>query len=349
MLRKLLAHFWFWTAVAILYSACAVALSVVGAPTPFLFAGVLAGGACALRLPNPQPFPQPIRQLGLGIIGTAAGSMIDLDVVRTLGTQPLAVVLGVFATLAVSLAAGQLLNLSSVVNGQTAIFASIAGGASGVSAIAREFDADEAIVLAVQYLRVLFVLATIPLLAPLIGDTGHSAPRPEYGSSSLGYVAIALGTGLLLATILRFSGSRLVLPLLAATSLSLSGAFPEAGVPAALLNFGYATTGLMVGLSFTPETLRQLRKIMPLAAAQLLIGVGSCAAVGVVFARVAGVDALTGYLATTPGGLPAVTAIAIGSSANVGLVICMQLLRVFIALLLAPIIGAFLRRRHLRN
>ena len=344
-MRKRIAELRFWIAVAALYAVAAVALSLAGAPTPFLFAGVLAGGVCALSLPDPRPFPQNVRQVGLAVVGVAAGSKIDADVARTLGSQPVAVIGGVVATLALSVAAGQLLRFSPHVNGQTAIFASIAGGASGVSAVAREFDADDAIVLSIQYLRVLFVLATIPVLAPLLGATGTPTARAEEGWSSLGFVAISLAVGLLLAHFLKFAASRLVLPMLIATVLSLSGAFPDAGVPPPLLNFGYATTGLMVGLSFTPSTIRQLARVMPLAMVQLLLSVGGCALVGVLFARITHVDLLTGYLATTPGGLPAVTAIAIGSGANVGLVICMQLLRIFSALLLAPIVGALIRRR----
>jgi uncharacterized membrane protein AbrB (regulator of aidB expression) len=83
---------------------------------------------------------------------------------------------------------------------------------------------------------------------------------------------------------------------------------------------------------------------MPLAFVQLVLSVAGCAAVGVVFARLIDVDTLDGYLATTPGGLPAVTAIAIGSGASVGLIITMQLVRVFMSLLLAPVLGAYMRR-----
>jgi len=48
------------------------------------------------------------------------------------------------------------------------------------------------------------------------------------------------------------------------------------------------------------------------------------------------VDALTAYLATTPGGLDSVTAIALGSGANVPLVLAVQTLRVFVVILSGP-------------
>jgi len=78
----------------------------------------------------------------------------------------------------------------------------------------------------------------------------------------------------------------------------------------------------------------------------VLLGVTGCALVGLAFSEITGASKLDGYLATTPGGLPAVTAIAIGSGAGVGLIVTMQLTRIFCALLLAPVIAAVIRRRR---
>jgi membrane AbrB-like protein len=336
----------FWIALTLLFGLVVFVFSGVGAPSPYLLAGVVAGGASAVGMPEPQRFPEPLRHLGLAVIGVAAGANIDADVVATVLDEPAAVLGGVGATLAVSMAAGQLLRLSPNVSGVTAIFASIAGGASGVTAVARDMGADEAIVLSIQYLRVLFILATVPLVAPLLGaGTGGAVRDQEVSWDGAWFTAIALFTGLVLARLLWFSASRLVLPLLAATGLSLAGLFPATEVPPAVLNFGYAIVGLMVGLSFTRRAVREIARLMPLALLQLVLGVAGCFLVGLVFADIAGVSKLDGYLATTPGGLPAVTAIAIGSGADVGLVIALQLVRLVLALLLLPVVGALIVRR----
>jgi uncharacterized protein len=102
----------------------------------------------------------------------------------------------------------------------------------------------------------------------------------------------------------------------------------------------------MVGVAFTPAAARRLATLMPIALAQSTLIVGGCALVGLGLARAAGLSALDGYLATTPGGLPAVTAIAIDSTASVALVITLQLVRLLVALMLAPILGASIRRRR---
>jgi membrane AbrB-like protein len=258
-----------------------------------------------------------------------------------------AVIGGVVSTLALSLLIGQILRLSPHVSASTAAFASIAGGASGVSAVAREMGADEAIVLSLQYLRVIFVLAMVPVIAAVYGadDGGAQTAAGAWDPYGMAYTVVALVLGLTLSRFLRFSASGLLAPLLCATALALSGYFPSTAVPAVVLAAGYGATGLMVGLSFTRDTVRQLLQLMPLALLQVVLGVVGCALIGLAFSSLADVSRLDGYLATTPGGLPAVTAIAIGSGASVGLVITMQLLRVFLALLLAPLVGVVFRRR----
>jgi uncharacterized protein len=336
----------FWAMIVLLYAAITALLVLAHAPSPYLFAGVVAGALCAVRLSDPQPLPGRVRQVGLAIIGVGAGARIDLPVLRTIAQQPVSILGAVVASLLLSMLVGQVLRLSGYVDTSTALFASIAGGAAGVAAAARELGADETIVMTIQYLRVLFVLVTVPLVAPLLGGTtGGGAAPLDAGWASLPFTVVALTVGLGLARVLQFSASRLVMPLLVATGLAVAGVLSPAGVPAPILSFGYATTGLMVGLSFTPRALRQVGRLMPLALLQVVLSVATCAAVGGGFALATGLGQLDGYLATTPGGLPAVVAIAVESGAGVGIVITVQLVRIFLALLLAPAVGAAIKRR----
>jgi uncharacterized membrane protein AbrB (regulator of aidB expression) len=85
---------------------------------------------------------------------------------------------------------------------------------------------------------------------------------------------------------------------------------------------------------------------MPLVLIQLVIGVAGCALAGIAFARSAGISDLDGYLATSPGGIPVIVAVAIGSGADVGLVLTMQILRLLAALLIAPSLAWYLGRRR---
>lgn len=61
-------------------------------------------------------------------------------------------------------------------------------------------------------------------------------------------------------------------------------------------------------------------------------------------ARLADVSPLVGYLATTPGGLYAVLATAQDSDADVTFILAVQLVRVLLMLLLAPVLARTLPR-----
>jgi membrane AbrB-like protein len=215
--------------------------------------------------------------------------------------------------------------------------------------MAKEFGADAQIVLSVQYLRVVVVLISVPIIAPLLGAESSGTGAVTRGTSSLGgdlaYTGTSLVVGMAVARLLRFGGSGILVPLVVSSALSVWNILPFAQVPALLLTIGYSIVGVYVGVGFTKDQLRSLAEVFPLALVSALLGMGACAGIGVVFAHVVGVSALDGYLATSPGGLPAVTAVAVDSGHAVGLILTMQCLRLLIALLCAPMLGVWMRRR----
>ncbi|WP_018636826.1 AbrB family transcriptional regulator [Parafrankia elaeagni] len=329
--------------------AATILMHLVHSPAPYLLGGLIGGAAFTLTFRAPWRFPQPARHFGMALIGVSAGALIDSAVIRQLVSQPVEVLGGVAVTLVFSMLTGLVLVVSPKVNLATAIFASMAGAASGVSAMAKELDADDAIVSAVQYARVVLVVVSLSLVAPILDRSGSLAPASLGPAAdpvlwqSLLFTALCLGVGLLLAQVLTFSGSRLVIPMLIAMAIALMTSAPLE-VPEPLLNLGYTITGLAVGFSFTAATIRLLVRLFPLVTVQLIASVGGCALIGIVFARMFGIPDLAGYLAMTPGGLPAVTAVAVQSGSEVGLVITMQLVRVFAAILSASLIGTLIRR-----
>jgi uncharacterized membrane protein AbrB (regulator of aidB expression) len=69
------------------------------------------------------------------------------------------------------------------------------------------------------------------------------------------------------------------------------------------------------------------------------------ALLGLALAPLAHVSKLDAYLATTPGGLYAVLATAVGSGANTTFVLALQVLRLFVMLLAAPLLARWLAAR----
>jgi len=118
----------------------------------------------------------------------------------------------------------------------------------------------------------------------------------------------------------------------------------HAAVPGMLAVAAYAVIGLQAGLRFTRDSVRTIAGVLPLAAGLIAVVLVACAGLGVLLARLADVSPLVGYLATTPGGLYAVLATAQDSDADVTFILAVQLVRVLLMLLLAPVLARTLPR-----
>jgi hypothetical protein len=92
-------------------------------------------------------------------------------------------------------------------------------------------------------------------------------------------------------------------------------------------------------------SLRTVGRALPPALAIIAGLVAACAGLGEVLAAATGVGRLDAYLATTPGGLYAVLATATGSGADTTFVLAVQVLRLFVMLLAAPLVARRLRPR----
>lgn len=339
-------------AVALL--ACLVATALLASldlPSPVLFGTLLGGMAYALTMPEPLAIPRRAFSVGQGVVGATIGAMVSVPALDRLASDGVSVLAVTIGTLAISLVAGRALALRSDVSVTTGAFAMVAGGASGITALARELGADERVVTIVQYLRVLLVLLAMPLVTTVIFDppTGQGAVPagpPTGWATGLAYTVVAVAVGLVAARYLHLPAGSLLGPLLVAVLLTVTGVLTVRAVPGLIADVGYALIGVQVGLRFTRESLRSIARLLPLAVLLILAVIAACAGMGALLASVSGVDGLSAYLATTPGGLYAVLATAADSGADVTYVLAVQVIRVFVMLLAAPLLARLLSRHR---
>lgn len=339
-----------WTLVLGVSALASLALALAGLPSPVLFGALLGGMVHALTAARPRQMPRTAFLAGQGLIGATIGALVSPATLVRLGADAPSI-LGVTAgTLLISVLAGRLLALRRDVSPTTGVFALIAGGASGIVALARDLGADDRVVTIVQYLRVLLVLLAMPLVATLVFQPGVDAagagadPPMAPLWPSLGFTVVAAAAGVLVGRFLRVPAGAVLCALVVAAALSASGILGTVRVPAALENLGYALIGVQVGLRFTRESLRGIAKMLPVVVALIVLLIVASAGMGVLLSEVTGVDRLTAYLATTPGGLFAVLAIAASSGADATYVLAVQVIRIFAMLLAAPLLARVLRR-----
>jgi membrane AbrB-like protein len=282
------------------------------------------------------------------VIGVVIGVLAQPSALTSLAADWLPVLLITVGTLAVSMAAGLLLGLHRGVSPLTGMLALTAGGASGLVAISHDLGGDDRVVAVVQYLRVGIITATMPVVAALGygAAAGGGAPAASEGSvpASLAFLVVCTAVGLALAWLARVPAGGLLGPMAVAIAFTVSGLWSAGAPPDVIVELAYAVIGWQAGVRFTRESLRTVITVLPLASLLIVAIIAACAGLGLLLSVTTGATVLAGYLATTPGGVYAVLAIAISTGGNVTFVVASQVLRVIVMLLVAPALARLAHR-----
>jgi uncharacterized protein len=341
-----------WLALAGATAVAAVALDRIGLPSASLFAALLVGLVAALMPVRMPEVPGNVFRVAQAITGVSLGVYVQSSSLNAVAGAWLPVAIVSAATLALSLLCGWVLVRTVGLDRPTAALGMVAGGASGIVGMARELGADDRLVAVMQYLRVLVVVVLTPVLVALAFSHphGHDAGGSPSGAPLLGSVhdwvlmgtALAVGAAIAVAT--RTPAGSLLAPMIVAAILTI--VVGDFQVPAIVREPAFAAIGLQVGLRFTPKLVREAgRLLLPtlLCIVGLLI---ACFGLALVLHATTDATLLDAYLATTPGGLYAVLAAAFGTGADTTFVIAVQTLRLFVMVLLAPVV---VRRLVLRD
>lgn len=331
-----------WAGVVAATAAAALLADAAGLPTAALFASLTVGIAYALTLGGARPLtpPRPALTFGQAVIGVSLGAQLTGSTLAAVAGDWVAILLVTIGTLLFSLGAGLALSAMTGVDRPTALLGLIAGGASGIVAMSDELGADARLVAFMQYLRVLVVVLTAPLIATLVLGAGGDAVTIDVGDTDLATgLAFTAGCGIvgvLIAGLLRMTAGSLLVPLALAAALSVSGLVADAHVPRPVEDVAFAAIGLQVGLRFTVATLRDARRLLGAAVLGIAGMIAACAAMAFAVLPLTEVSFSDAYLATTPGGLYAVLAVVAGDGGNVAFVLSVQAIRLFAMVLAAP-------------
>lgn len=343
-----------WLVAVAVVAVGAGLCSLAGLPSPQLFGGMLAGIAVALwrgRSGRAElAMPRRVAEVGEVLVGATLGAYVQVSTVRELGHHVLPIAGVTLLTLALSVGAGLLLARVTELDDATASFGMIAGGASGIIPIATRLGADVRLVAVMQYVRVLVILVLTPLVATTVFGGGRGSGGSVAAGGALGtellYTALAVGGGLVVARRTPLPAGELLGPMLVGGALALSGLGLDVPVPAGLQDLAFAIIGAGVGLRFTPASLRTAAHVLTPTLLMVLALLVATALLGLALAPLAHVSRLDAYLATTPGGLYAVLAAAVGGGANTTFVLAVQVLRLFVMLLAAPALAKRLAGRR---
>jgi membrane AbrB-like protein len=341
-----------WIVLGVGSSLAGLFAQGVGLPAGWLVGPMLVALALALVWEKHPSVPRWGRIASLAVVGGVLASAFQPSVLPLISRHWLPVSLVVCGTLFLSLGAGLLLSSLVRIDRKTAALGALPGAASGMLAMSDPLGADARLVALMQYPRVVVVVVTATLVGRLVAG---AAPQP---TSSQGLKAAPGGMDLLVegavptyaATVLvavlgAWAGTRLRLPAGALLGpLILGVALAELGMvhlawPPGVPQAAYLVLGLWVGLLFDGASVKRAGRLFPFVLASAVGLVLACAALGWALAALTGIDGMTAYLATTPGGIDSVAIVALGTGADAPLVLAVQMLRLLAVVFAGSLLG----------
>lgn len=327
---------------------------------------VLVAGLAALEVPAAILIGPMIAAIGFGLAGSrarvarpvflSAQGVVGCLVAASMSPAVLAEVIrdwhlmlgGVAITVLASAAIGLVIARFGTLPGSTAAWGTSPGAASAMVLLAQEHGADPRLVATMQYVRVITVVISASLISGMLMEGPPAHVAAEYAPTALAIaggaacLVIAIG-GAWLGQRLRIPAGGLLVPLVLASLVNLSGHM-RVVAPSWLLVVAYALIGWAIGLQFDRSALiRSIRALPEMIgsafAIVVLCGVGAYAMM-----HLAGVSALTAFLATAPGGLDTVAILALSGGADLPIVMSMHAIRLLVVILFGPSIARVIAR-----
>jgi membrane AbrB-like protein len=313
-------------------------------PGAWLFGPLAVSAFFAVRGWYAVKLPNPLYIAGQAVIGTALGAGFSAKTLYAIPQHAGIFTFAVVFILLTSLLNGWLLSRFTRLDAVTAFLGTMPGGAGSMAAMSDSLGADTRLVTAIQYVRLLIILASLAIAASIL--KAHAIPAASVPAAvffqATPFVAWKFAVLLALAATGWFAGMKtripagsFLVPTLLYALLGWQG-IQLGGWPWPLLAIAYGIMGLQIGGRFHADTITMIRSvILPVIGTTLLLLIGSLVLAFLV-ARLMHVDLVSSYLAATPGGLDSVAAVATDLHVDTTIVVSMHLVRLLAVLLFGP-------------
>ena len=344
-----------WAALVMFSALISLIWGIAGLPAGLLLGPMIAGivfGVNDLRLSVPR-----LPYLGAqAVIGAMVSASVTPAILTTFGQDALLLCVVTVATLFSAVALGWLLSRSGLIPGPTAVYGISPGAASAMVLLSEAEGADARLVAFMQYSRVLLVALAAALVARFwAGKAGAHAPGTHWLAAvhwgHLVTVLLLAALGQQVARLLRLQAWALLGPMLLLSVLH-AGGWLDIELPRWLLAAAYAVLGWHIGLDFRRDALRHAGHALPVVIGAALCLMGLCGLLAWCLMRLGHIDALTAYLATSPGGLDSAAIIATSTPlVDLPFVLALQSVRLVFVIGFAPLITRLVVRHspHLQE
>ncbi|PWJ83613.1 hypothetical protein C7441_1084 [Pseudaminobacter salicylatoxidans] len=337
-----------WGIILLVSVLFASLLELADLPAALLIGPMVAGILCGINGATVR-LPRPIFFSAQAVIGCLVASSIEFAIFVSFAHDWPLFLGAVIATLVASSFLGWLISRWKVLPGTTAVWGTAPGASTAMVLMAGAFGADARLVAFMQYLRVIFVSVMAALIARLWVDTSGVELPPVPWFPAIQWQSFLSTIGI--AAIGAFAGKWLRLPspfflgsMILGVALHLGG-FVTFQLPQWLLAISYAVIGWTIGLNFTRGILIHATRALPQIILSILALIAFCGGLAWMLNHYLGIDPLTAYLATSPGGMDSVAIIAAASdNVNISFVMALQTARFLFVLIFGPSVARLVAR-----
>ncbi|SDU07092.1 hypothetical protein SAMN05444156_1789 [Verrucomicrobium sp. GAS474] len=332
----------------VLSVALALVFRALHLPGAWLFGPLAVSALFAVRGWQAVSLPLPLYLAAQAVIGTSLAGSFPPGVFPEWGRHAGLFAFAVLFILAASLLNGLLLSRLTRLPLIVSLLGTMPGGAGAMTAMSDSLGADTRLVTSIQYVRILLVLGTLAIAAPVLAHLPHPASGQPAVAALVRPVAPFSGIGLLVTIALAATGwlAAAKTPIPAAAFLvpiSLSFALGPLGIavkpspwPWPILAAAYMAMGWRIGGRFHPSTIATLRRVLPAVCGTTALLLLASALLAWMIAWRMDVDLPSAYLAATPGGLDSVAAVAADLHGETAVVLAMQFARLLCVLAFGP-------------
>ncbi len=327
-----------WITLVLLSLLFIVLLELVHVPAAFLL-GAMAAAIVVAANEGTIAAPATPYILAQGLVACLIARTVSPDILMTMVRQWPVFLFSVVSVIACSTGLGGLLARWRVLPGTTAVWGSAPGAATVMVLMGEAYGADARLVAFMQFLRVVLVALTASVVARLWGLHAGAAPSPNWfapvdpvGLAETLLLAIA---GSLIGARTKIPAGGLLVPMFVGIALSGMHVFTIV-LPLPLMACCYGLIGWAIGLRFTRDVLNYAAHALPRVIIAIFLLIALCGGLACVLHWLTGADALTAYLATSPGGADSVAVIAAASKVDMPFVMAMQVARFLLVMAIGP-------------
>lgn len=309
-------------------------------PAAWILAAIVASGAAALISQRDMPVNKHFYGISRGFIGIMAAVPLTLSSAgQLIKYVPMGVAVGI-ASVAFCMVGGLLLAKmqKGAISRETGVLSLLPGGASMMPPLADELGANFRYVALTQYLRLLCVSISLPLLVTFM-------PHPAGDSDASLQASTTWWVILLVLAIAAFGepiGKKLRMPVASVMgpivlTVVVSFFLPEGVTMQPLEIFrilAFLSIGWVCGGGLSMPTLRHFGRQLPATFGLIALILASCATLALPVMAVFDITYFEAYLATSPGALE--TVLALSSEGGAGpIVVSLQIIRLILVLTVA--------------